>query len=166
MEPTPTASLRFQLSRQADLASDLIALVGAGDFSHGDLVLDDGRLLGARNDAVGGAPSGVQIRTPGYARWEKQVIFEVPCTPLQKAVATDFAMKQIGLPYDREAILAFVVGRNWREPGAWFCTELLAASGEHGGLWHGLYSPDNKIAPNAFALMCSATTGCKITVIR
>lgn len=159
-------SLRFQFSRQDDFTSDLIALGGAGDFSHVDIVLDDGTLLGARSDSVGGAPPGVQIRTPRYARWSHQVLIDMPCTPEQKAAALDFAYQQLGKPYDLLAIAAFVVGRDWRSDDSWFCSELAARVGEVAGVFAQMYSPANKIAPVPLSLVCSALPGRVITVLK
>ena len=34
-------------------------------------------------------------------------------------------------PYDKLAIVAFAVNRDWRSPDAWFCDELVAAGLEH-----------------------------------
>ena len=38
---------------------------------------------------------------------------------------------QVGKPYDKLAIVAFAVNRDWRSPDAWFCDELVAAGLEH-----------------------------------
>lgn len=154
------ASFRFQFVRADDLASEAIAWYSDGEFSHVDMVLDDGTLLGARING------GVLIRPQGYTVWQKQVIIEVPCTPLQKAVALEFANAQVGKPYDRTAIFAFVAARDWREPDAWFCSELGAATGEHGGFWPQLTSSVNRITPVGLALVCSATPGRTITVLK
>ena len=34
-------------------------------------------------------------------------------------------------PYDKLAIVAFAVNRDWRSPDAWFCDELVAVGLEH-----------------------------------
>lgn len=157
---------RFQFVRADDLASDAIALVGAGDFSHVDILLDDGSCLGARSDSVGGAPPGVQIRTAGYAKWPKQVIIEIPCTAEQKRTALDFAHSKIGEPYDKIAILAFVIGTDWHDAHAEICSEFGAQVGQAGGFWPELYSPASRISPSALALVCSAVPGRHITVLK
>lgn len=157
---------RYQFSRQADLTSDLIAFGGAGDFSHVDIVLSDGRLLGARSDEVGGAGQGVQIRTPDYAKWTHQVLIDVPCMGAEADAALAFAMAQLGKPYDKLAIAAFVVGRDWREDDAWFCSELGARSGEVGGFFGQMYSPVNKITPVELSIVASAVPGRVITVVK
>ena len=64
---------------------------------------------------------------------------------------------QIGKPYDTTAIAAFVTGRNWRDPGSWFCSELACAALERAGIFPGeLVSPANKVTPAALLLVCSA----------
>ena len=164
---SPGEFFRYQFVRQPDLTSDLIALGGAGDFSHVDILLDDGSLLGARSDSVGGKPPGVQIRPADYVKdWTHQVVIAVPCVPAQKAAALDFAFKQLGKPYDKLAIAGFIVGRDWRSPDHWFCSELGARVGEAGGFFGEMYSPVNKIAPVTLSCVASAVPGRVITVIK
>jgi hypothetical protein len=160
--------LRYQFVKQADLASDLIAIVGAGLFSHVDIVLDDNTLLGARSDSVGGKPPGVQIRPADYNAkvWTHQVQIWVPCTALQKGVAIQFAEAQIGKAYDKWAIAGFVVDRDWRNDLEWFCSELGARYGEVGGVFGELLTPDNKVAPNTLSAVCSAAIGRQIIVVK
>jgi hypothetical protein len=162
------AYLRWQFVRQRDLVSDLIAVGTAGVFSHVDIVLDDGALLGARTDAVGGAPPGVQIRPANYlaSLWTHQVIIAVPCTTLQKGIADNFVHLQVGKEYDKLAIAGFVADRNWRSANEWFCSELGARYGEVAGVFAELFTPDNKVAPNALALVCSAVPGRVISIIK
>ena len=157
---------RYQFVRANDFASDAIAIYSDGAFSHVDILLDDGRLLGARSDCKGGAPAGVQIRTPDYASWSKQVIIALPCTLEQKQRALDFATLQLGKPYDPLAIVAFVAAKDWRLENAWFCSELGARVGEVGALWSELYSPANHITPVGLALVASSQVGRVITVVK
>lgn len=157
---------RYQFSRQENLTSDLIALGGAGVFSHVDIVLDDEQLLGARSDVIGGKLPGVQIRPANYAVWSHQVVIAVPCTLEQKQRALDFARAQLGKPYDKLAIIGFLVGRNWRDEDAWFCSELGGRVGEIGGFFAEMYSPANKVAPVALSLVASSQVGRVITVLK
>lgn len=158
---------RYQFVRAAEFSSDLIALGGAGDFSHCDIVLDDGTLLGARSDEVGGQPAGVRIRPPNYVKtWTHQVLVEIPCTDEQKAAALSFAHAQLGKPYDKLAIVAFVVGRDWRREDAWFCSELGARVGEVGGFFAEMYTPANKISPVSLSTVATAMPGRVVTVIK
>lgn len=160
-----TDYLRFQFSRQDDLTSDLIALGGAGEFSHVDIVLPNGCLLGARSDHIDGL-TGVQIRMPDYAKWARQVFIDVACTASQAAKGYDFALEQVGKGYDKWAIAGFVVGRNWREEDKWFCSELAARTGEVAGVFDEMFSPVNKIEPVELSLVASSQVGRVITVIK
>ena len=114
--------LVFQFVAEHTVGSALIRWFTQSRFSHVDVVLPDGRLLGAR------LWGGVRIRPPDYikrlARVER---VEVDLWGTQKALA--FCTSQIGAGYDWRAILAFVTGvrkKSWRTPGAWFCSELAA----------------------------------------
>lgn len=148
--------LQFVLGRGA--GSQAIAWFSSGHFSHVDLVLPDGRLLGARSDNADGI-KGVAIRRADYEVWHKRVVFAIPCSDTQEATVHDFARAQIGKPYDHTAILGFVMGRDWRKPDSWFCSELAMASLEAAGIIAPLYLAANKITPVAAALVVSALKG-------
>jgi hypothetical protein len=148
--------ITLQFSAQHDLGSEIIEFGGAGPFSHVDLVTSDGWLYGARSDAVGGKPPGVQLRPPDYEQFAIRVRMSFSTTPAQEKVFWDFAYAQQGKGYDEEAILGFVLNRNWRDPAKWFCSELGAACLEICGKCLPLYSPINKIEPVTLAIVCSA----------
>lgn len=151
-------SLRFVSGGQSSLGSLLIEWYDHGKYSHVDSVLPDGTLLGARNDVIGSVPAGVQIRPANYTGSEAFLVVNIPCEDTQEAVFYQFLKSQIGKPYDQTAIAAFVVGRNWSDPSAWFCSELCAAGLEHAGVVHSLSAPVNKIAPDDLLLVVSALT--------
>jgi len=69
-----------------------------------------------------------------------------------------FLMSQIDKPYDKMAILGFIVGRNWKETDSWICSELQAAALEHAGICK-FYVAANKISPDSLALAISALPG-------
>lgn len=147
--------IRLQFVLGSGLSSALISWFGAGHFSHVDCVLPDNSLLGARSDQIGLIPPGVQIRPPAYETWKKQVVFSIPATEFQEDAFYRFLRAQLGKPYDKTAILGFVVGRNWRNSDKWFCSELQAAAGEIAGLWPSLYAPSSKIMPGTLATVVS-----------
>lgn len=118
--------------------------------------MDNGFLLGSRSDVVEGIPAGVQIRPPWYAHFAERVMFEIPSTTLQEARWERFLEGEIGKPYDKTAIWGFVMGRDWREPDSWFCSELQARALEVAGAAPCLYLAANKITPVALALAISA----------
>jgi hypothetical protein len=148
--------ITLQFSAQNDLGSFIIELGGAGPFSHVDMLEASGNLYGARSDICNGVPAGVQSRPPNYQTFARKVRFNFSTTPDQEKTFWDFAYAQRGKPYDSEAILAFVVNRDWRQPGAWFCSELAAACLETATVCPPLYSPVNKIEPVTLAIVCSA----------
>lgn len=131
----------------------------AGDVGHVDVVLPDGGLMGAqREDGLGGQPTGVQIRPPNYGGMQHVRRVSMPEGDGAKlGLANNFLQAQLGKPYDTLAIVGFVVGRDWRDGGAWFCSELAARFAELAGAFpHQLCAPANKITPQELLLVCSA----------
>ena len=141
------------------LASRLIEIKGAGPYSHVDIVCPDARLLGARDNEVGGQPQGVWIRPQGYEEWDALARIHIDVSQEQYNQAWDFWNAQIGKPYDETAILGFVIGRNWQETDSWFCSELWMQGLIHANVFvHPLAVAANKIDPStAFAI--SSTLG-------
>lgn len=113
--------VRLQFSAQKTIGSMLIRWWTWSDYSHVDFILPDGRLLGARHD-------GVNIRDP-YETTRKLIV-EVDAGEF----VLNTAYKQIGKPYDWTAIFGFMVKRDWQEPDAWFCSELVAWAFEQTGI--------------------------------
>lgn len=144
-------AIRLQFSRQADIFSSIIAWYGGAPFSHVDAILPDGNLLGARSDKQGGKPTGVQVRPPGYAKFAAKVVFTLQCSDAQEGAFLDFLHKQIGKPYDKSAILGFMMGRDWRQDGAWICSELVARAAEIATIMPYAYLAANKISPGTAA---------------
>lgn len=148
----------LQFIRGDDVGSNIIAYFGHGaNFSHVDTVVREG-LLGARSDSVGGAPPGVQIRDPNYVRGARAILrLELECSPEITQRYLDFVYAQIGKPYDVEGIEAFVLGRDWHDPDAWFCSEMVGAGGEHSGYFpYPLATPSNRLTPADLLLAISA----------
>jgi hypothetical protein len=155
-------SVKAQFVLARGLSSAAIQLAGGGTralgFSHVDMILPTGELLGARTDYPINGKAGVQIRPWDYGKstWVRQVVMELAATPEQEALFYNYARLQLGKPYDKLAILAFFTERDWREPDAWFCDELLLACTEQAGLCPTLYLPNNKFNPTGAACIWSA----------
>lgn len=96
------------------------------EFSHVDIILPDGRLLGARDDAVGGQPPGVWIRPPQYEKWLRQATVTFWVQPDAAARGLAWARGEIGCKYDEDAILGFIFGQRWHRDGAYICSVLAA----------------------------------------
>jgi len=150
--------IRLQFVAGKGISSDLIEWYGAGCVSHVDAVLDDGSLLGARSDVIGGKPAGVQIRPPGYEAFSLVIPVVLPVElPAMTAEFYRLLRAEIGKPYDETAILAFFTGRDWRAPDSWFCSELQATMLEQCGWFPTpLSTPANKLTPAGLLLALSA----------
>ena len=119
-------TLQFVMGRGP--VSRAIALFSAGLLSHVDAVLPDGRLLGARSDRLDGIPPGARIRPPKYETWEATTCRPLDAPAEKQSAFWDFLFGEVGKPYDHTAIWGFAVGRNWRAPDSWFCSELISAA--------------------------------------
>lgn len=149
--------MRLQFSQLHDIGSEAISWFshGAG-YSHVDGITDDGRLLGARSDVRMGVPAGVQIRPNNYAPFSRTLIVTVHLTPAEETEIWQFLNAQIGKPYDKEAIVGFIAGRDWHNPAAWFCSELYAAALENVGFFpYRLTTPANRLVPDELLLAIS-----------
>ena len=147
--------ITLQFVRGAEFSSKVIAWFGGGIYSHVDAVLADGSLLGARDDSVGGQPSGVWVRPANYEKWEVQDVYHLESTAVQELVFYEYIKGQVGKPYDSRAIWGFALGTYWRDPDAWFCAELHAAAIEWALKLH-LVLANSKITPSDLALVVSA----------
>lgn len=159
----PPDTLQLQYVRGRGLVSSAIMLFSGGLVSHVDVVLPDGSLVGARSDRIKVGErkydSGVQIRPPSYEPWDGRVVVELRCRRSQKAAAVNWLMHQRGKPYDHVGILAFIGNRDWRDPSAWFCSELVTAMLEHAGIIGHVFWPASKITPAASLGMVTAAGG-------
>lgn len=153
------AQITIQFSAQNDIGSDVIKIFEHGLYSHVDVVMPDGSLLGARSDKILGIPAGVYIRPNTYANFSAAKRITIECADEEKSKFYEFANDQIGKPYDETAILAFAANRDWRNPDSWFCSEMGAAALEASGiLLHPLATTVNKITPEDLLLVCSVLT--------
>lgn len=146
----------LQFASNTSFGSRMIEWFDHGKYSHVDTVLPDGTLLGARDDVIGTVPAGVQIRPAEYVHGSTLLRVTLPAPDAIVNAYYAFARSQLGKPYDRTAICAFVVGRNWQEDDSWFCSELCASGLEKSGYLHMLSAPVNKIAPDDLLLVLSA----------
>lgn len=150
------ASIVMQFSGNSSISSRLIQWFGKGKYSHVDSVLVDGTLLGARSTSIAGYSSGVQIRDANYQKKSKLKRVSIPCTEKQQKLYYDFVLSQVGKPYDRIAIIAFITGSTWSEEDSWFCSELNTAALQYCGWLKPLSVPPSKIDPDDLLLLLSA----------
>lgn len=144
--------ITLQFSTTGDWSSEAIRVFERGWCSHVDAVMDDGSLLGARSDEIGGKPAGVQIRPANYEKWTKveRCQIDAPGDAFLR-----FLHSQIGKPYDDLALVGLVMERNWRSAGSWFCSELQAAALERDFFPHMLSSAASHISPRDLLLVVS-----------
>lgn len=154
-----SAGVTLQFSVCEDVGSWLIRQYDHGPWSHVDCVLPGGGLLGARDDRVGGAPSGVQIRPNGYINFLRTQRIILPCPETSQEAFYGFLRGQLGKPYDQTAIAGFVFQRDWRETDSWFCSELQGVALESAGIFpHKLATPTAKLTPSGLYLAASVLT--------
>lgn len=125
--------------------SKLICRLSHSPFSHGDIVMHDGALLGSSNSpqapCIRGNPGGVAIRPPEYEEFCIRRWARVPCSEGTKLAFYAYAADQLGKPFDRGALnfktflSADFRSRNWREDTAWYCHELIARACEVAGVF-------------------------------
>jgi hypothetical protein len=132
--------ITLQFSTSKGLASRLIRFYSWSEFSHVDLVLPDGKLLGARLDG------GVQIRPPDYEQFTKVKRLVAAVTPRQGTRIYQLALDQIGKPYQMKSIFGFAFRKDAVSTGTWFCSELVAWLFAKVG--HPLvFKPVNRVSP-------------------
>jgi hypothetical protein len=120
--------------------------------SHVEALMPDGTLLGAHYDG------GVQARPHDYDRGQfvRQLTVDLPVDQATSDRFHAFLRSQVGKPYDLEAIAGLVAQREWRNPNAWFCSELIIAGLEHCGWLPRLATEISRITPRDALLIVSA----------
>ena len=153
--------MKLQFVLGSGLSSRLIAWYGQGygGWSHVDAILSDGSLLGARSDKVGGQPAGVHVRPPGYERWVRTQVVDIPSTPTEDFLWERWLRTQIGAPYDQQAIISFALGRRSHGEGRWICSALQTGALYQVRKLHGLPVPDSQVTPDALFLIVTAGLG-------
>ncbi len=138
-------------------ASWIIRHMSHSPFSHVDMVLEDGSLLGASNSPqapiIAGNPSGVAIRPVDYQDFGAKHHMIIR-TPRANAIRAAW-MSQLGKPFDNSALKNFLsdklpTSRVWDATDAWFCSEGIAWSFEKSGYWTVPPSiwPKDRISPS------------------
>ena len=69
-----------------------------------------------------------EYHTPGTV----VTVLEVP--GVDDDAAWDFALEQVGKPYDYRGIVRFVTRQSYHQNGRWFCSELASAACSAGGV--------------------------------
>lgn len=118
--------IKLRFIQENNIGSWAIRFWTWSPWSHVEFLIDNidnlpAGYLSARED-------GVQLRPLDYCKPTKEIFGTINCSSEIAAKVLDFAISQIGKPYDFTALLSFVIHRDWLEPDSWICSELVAAS--------------------------------------
>lgn len=125
--------IRVALFRGKSLISRAIQWQTRSPYSHAAFLLPDGRVLEAWHQG------GVRCVAPNDGH-EKGTIIELytveGLNPARSDLALRFAMAQVGKEYDFSSVFRFVSRRQERRAaaGKWFCSELVFAALQKGGV--------------------------------
>lgn len=113
------------------LASALIRGFDGGAASHVGIVVTDGMVIDS-TFAHGGVrewPEHVWRRMDG-----RRVVADITIDLPNERAAAEFARAQIGKRYDWTALAGMALWGDWATPDRWYCTELMAATMQAGGI--------------------------------
>lgn len=118
----PNAMLVIFGSGKHPIITPIIKIRTNSNYSH---VAYIDPLTGLLIESAGGI--GVRVTTfekfiSKYPKYHVAVVF-VPCAKYTR----QFIINQLGKPYDKKAIWGYLFNRDWNDPNAWTCSELLAA---------------------------------------
>jgi hypothetical protein len=143
--------------------SALIRRANHSPFSHVDIMMKDGSLVGASNSPyapyIHGNPLGVASRPMDYQKfaYRRQMVLETD----RAEDIRRMAVTQLGKEYDNGSMWDFMGDnfpgqRDWRLTESWFCSELATWSMEMGHFWgpERLLWPKNRVSPTDLLLMC------------
>lgn len=119
--------MKLLFSRRHHIGSWLIRMVTWSEYSHVDLVLDDGLLIGA----IAGEGVVLNRLSDRIAKSSKAVTMEIPVKDI--AASEAFAIGQLGKKYDWPGVIGIGLKRNWQEDDKWSCAELVASILAAGG---------------------------------
>jgi hypothetical protein len=144
--------------------SHLIRCFSHSPFSHVDVVMPDGNLLGASNSpdapVIEGNPSGVAIRPFDYQDFyiRRLAKLEVPRDAKLPAAEVEsnfyqLLRSQLGKPFDSAALHAMfgdamLLERDWTAADAWFCSEDFIWALHNAGFFpYELIVPKSRVSP-------------------
>lgn len=133
-------------------------------FSHVDIVLPDGTLIGSSDSpdapVIRGNPRGVAVRPQGYQEFDIRRIAKIEVPPnvylKPEEIEQNFYLlleSQIGKPFDSAAMHAMlgdtvIKAMDWHEAEAWFCSEYLIWSLHNARFFpYELVVPKNRVSP-------------------
>lgn len=119
--------MKIIVARNNRPGSWLIRLVTMGQWSHAALLLPNGLVIDTTlTTGVRSIPVMAWIRD-----YPTHQVIDIDVPDEEQTIS--FAMAQLRKPYDWTAIFGILLRRNWQEPDAWFCSELVEAALAAGG---------------------------------
>lgn len=126
-----SARIIIGLHRGNSVIGKLIRWQTRGDYSHASFLLPTGLFVEAREFI------GVRaLRHMPEVKGEAVDLFTVEATEEQITAISDFALEQLGKPYDYTMVARFVSRRpeSRASSGKWFCSELVFAALAQAGI--------------------------------
>lgn len=119
--------IRLRATRQEGLIPWAIRAHTLSDWDHIEIALNNGWFLGSHPNG------GVQERHPHYIEPLDSLFLLIDAPAVDEWVLHN-ARSQIDKPYDHAAIFGASRRRDWHNPNAWICSELIAWSFEQAGV--------------------------------
>lgn len=121
----PDSRITICLHRGTGAISRLIRWQTRSEYSHASMILGSGLFIEAREFI--GVRALQSLTAPAG---EEVDLFHVEMSATQMEEAADFALAQLGKPYDYTMVARFVSRRDASRAssGKWFCSELVYAS--------------------------------------
>jgi uncharacterized protein YycO len=141
--------MRILLYKGRSVLSRLIRFRTWSEYSHAALEIEGDLIVDAWKSGVR------KIETPHEGHDPETVIhaYRVPdMTDEERARIREFALSQVGRPYDYRGVLRFLSRRDpRRENRRWFCSELVFASFLRGGIELLARVPAHRVSPGELA---------------
>ncbi len=151
--------LSIQFSTSTAFTSGIIRRLCHSEFSHVDIVTPEGLLGVSGSDHTINDIGGVQIRPSGMWPYLNPPKVARLATAGADAII-EVAKTQIGKPFDNDALYNFLEDmghtkkRDWRDHGAWFCSEFVAWALETCDFFpYTLVAAKNRITPADLLLL-------------
>ncbi len=140
----------LQFSTSFAWQSGVIRFLCHSPFSHCDIILPEPLphgCLGASD------PGGVMVRPHDYQKFMTRRRATIQTDKADKIIA--LVRNEVGKPFDPKAMKAVLSDepRDWRDPQAWFCSELIVAMMERAEFFRHLIVPKNRVTPADLLLL-------------
>ena|ERR1700744_1986814 len=119
---------RIRFITETDVISDAIRLVTFSEWSHTEIMTDEGTYIGAHSDG------GVQERPADYTKVSRERRYSIPVSDWAQEEIMKFARSKIGTPYDFEDIAGLFLHHDLTEKKTEICSMFVLEAAMAGGL--------------------------------